>query len=292
MLDLITVVYREELPLLKIQARSLDLYIKKHDINSITVVINDLSDVDALVDSNWYGQHNQLVKIQRFPLTSLSGWDSQQLYKLCASSKSTVEWSMILDAKTWLINHLELSKVLDDSARAYHCPIENYASFNAFNAEFRFVQDFFNVDANNTMIGPAGVPYMFHNKTVKSLITSIENITNQPFETWFTTHVANPPLVTEFILYSIYVLYKYGNYDTLYAKLDQPNYLYYNVCDWEVPIFDNIYSQIKNSTHKVLTASVHRRAYSLLSQEQKQKWLELLRHKQLINDDININTLY
>ena len=41
MLDFITVVFQDELPLLEIQARSFDQYLNPPDVNQIVVVVND-----------------------------------------------------------------------------------------------------------------------------------------------------------------------------------------------------------------------------------------------------------
>lgn len=289
MLDLITVVYQKELPLLEIQARSIDLHVSPQIINSIIVVVNDHQDVCDLIDASWYGQHQNLVKIILAPKTKLSGWDSQQLHKLATAGSSTQEWTMILDAKTWFVNDLNIDLLFDDSNRAYHCTARN---FTAFNDELVFTEQFFQTSTNQTIIGPAGVPFMFHTKTVRSLIQSIENISDLPFDQWFVEHVADPPRITEFVLYSVYVLYKYGTYNYLYAELDRPNYLYFNICDWQVKDFDLIYNKILANINNVLTVSVHSRAYQLLSYIQKQSWLQLLVDKQLVNDQTNINTLY
>lgn len=290
MLSLITVVYQDELPLLEIQARSIDLYVNLQDVQTITVVVNDSKDLINSIDVAWYGQHQDKVNLIQFPPVELSGWDSQQLYKLLAASQSTTEWSMILDAKTWFINSLDINKILDESNRAYHCPAEN---FTAFHNELKFTESYLCTDTNNTIIGPAGVPFMFHTKTVNSLITSIENLSSQAFDQWFVEHVADPPRITEFVLYSVYVIYKYGNYTSLYAQLDRPYYLYYNVCDWQVNEFDSIYKKMQSKDSRILTISVHRRAFALLSDRQKNDWLQLLVDKKLIeNDKLNINTLY
>lgn len=290
MLNLITVVYQDELPLLKIQARSIDLYVNSKDIQTITVVVNDTKDLINFIDVAWYGKHQDKVNIIQFPSVELSGWDSQQLYKLLAASQSTTEWNMILDAKTWFVNSLDINKVLDSANRAYHCPAEN---LTAFSAELKFTESYFDINTNNTIIGPAGVPFMFHTKTVTALMNSIENLSSQSFDRWFAEHVADPPRITEFVLYSVYVVYKYGNYTSLYAELGRPYYLYYNVCDWQIGEFDAIYKKMQSKDLRVLTVSVHRRAFRLLSAKQKNDWLQLLVDKKLVeNDTFNINTLY
>ena len=68
MLDLITVVFRDEIPLLKIQAKSVDQYVT--NINSITIIVNDDDSVAELIDPAWWGQYCQQVKIK--PLVNIN----------------------------------------------------------------------------------------------------------------------------------------------------------------------------------------------------------------------------
>jgi len=87
MIDLVSVVFAEEIPLIEIQARSIDLYVPTELVDSIYVVVNDSKDICNQIQPHWWGKHEQKIKIlHRNDLSVLSatmyGWDSQQLLKL------------------------------------------------------------------------------------------------------------------------------------------------------------------------------------------------------------------
>ena len=114
MSDFITVVFRDELPLLEIQARSFDQYLNPKDVNQIIVVVNDNDTVADSINCQWWGKYADRVVIKtrsNYPFTpSNSGWDDQQLLKLLSAAESNTKWSMVFDAKTWLIKTLDTSE--------------------------------------------------------------------------------------------------------------------------------------------------------------------------------------
>ena len=103
MIDIVTVVFRDELPILQLQAQSIDLYCRDIGVKDIFVVVNDTDSVADQVDPAWWGSMSQCVKIvprQKFECNFVeNGWVSQQALKMLASSMSTNTWSMVLDAK-------------------------------------------------------------------------------------------------------------------------------------------------------------------------------------------------
>jgi hypothetical protein len=272
MIDLITVVFRDEVPALKIQARSIDEYVSVDDINCITVVVNDDVDVIDLIDTAWWGRHqSKVVIVPRSFDTTVLGWESQQLCKLLAAADSKSPWSMVLDSKTWFIRSLEMTKLFDPAGRVQVGVLQVSPHFIPSQ---QFVEKFYNVKLDQ-IIGPAGVPFMFHTETVTELIAGIEN-----FVDFFLTNVRYPNLITEFYLYSGYVLSKYGNYNTLYTKTQ--HYIPFNIAHWEPAKF-NSFKQYANSPY-VITASIHRGAYTQLTEDQKATWTEFLIQKKLLNN--------
>ena len=110
MLDTVTVVFRDELDTLQTQARSLDLYCLDMNLQTIFVIVNDDDHVADQIDTAWWGSLQSQVRI--IPRSSFAcqfvpnGWVSQQVLKLLASALSSNTWSMVLDAKTFFINHM------------------------------------------------------------------------------------------------------------------------------------------------------------------------------------------
>lgn len=272
MIDIVTVVYRDELDFLKIQARSLDLYVPHTNVNCIYVIVNDDDSVCDLIDPGWW-QHHKNVKIIPYSkwgyTTRVNGWENQQLCKLLAASEAESEWSMCLDAKTWFIQRLNLTCLFDE----YNRPrVGTIPVFEVFKPSQEFVEQYYGV-LMPRVIGPAGVPFMFHTNTVKNMIAEFGDFIN-----FFQTHVRYPHFITEFHLYSAYVLLCDESYEILYNKTQY--YECCNIADFDVVDFDYHLNRIKNSSN-ILTASIHRRAYPLLSADQLTSWNAFLDSRKL-----------
>ena len=277
MIDLITVVFKDELPLLHIQAESISQYINPEDINTITIVVNDTDDVANQIDTLWWKFNAGKVQIKKYSkwnyISRITGWENQQICKLLAASEANSEWSMVLDAKTWFIDYLNLSQLFTNG--------KSNSGLSGISPHFvssqKFVEQYYNVTMPQ-VIGPAGVPFMFHTDTVYSMIQEFDD-----FPEFFQTNVRFPNLITEFHLYSGYVLHKYGTYATLYNKTH-----YYNVCNICHSQANDFNSLIKvmRSDPQLLTASIHRKVYNLLSPEQLLEWNNFLKEKHLITHDL------
>jgi hypothetical protein len=282
MLDIITVVFRDELPLLEIQAESIARYINSQDIQSITVVVNDSDDVAELIDTAWWRHNQHLVNVVCFSRwgenSTLTGWENQQLCKLLAASESASTWSMVLDAKTWFIQNLDLNLLFDQQGRPQ---LGVMKVFDTLTSSRDFIEKLFDVKMNN-IIGPNGVPFMFHTETVKEMVNSFDD-----FIEFFRTNSKYPNLITEFHLYSGYVLKKYGTYDTLYNRIQ--HYKVLNIADWEAKHFDVLFNILVHNDR--LTASIHRRSYKELTPEQLKQWVQFLYDKHLIINIINTQNL-
>lgn len=270
MLNYITVVFRDEITALKTQARSFNNYVK--DVASITVLVNDTDDVANLIDPAWWGKYQDRVTIKLLSdynyTCRINGWENQQLLKLLAGAEAQTKWSMVLDAKTWFIIPLNLNLLFDgERVRSGFLPV-----FEQFVDSQQFCEEHFNIKMPQ-VIGPGGVPFMLHTETVKGLVNSVPD-----FIEFFQTNTRYPNLVTEFHLYSGYVLSRYGTYETLYSS--ETIYQPVNIADWEAPEFDDRFNHIQTLPN-VLTASIHRRTYQHLTQDQLDRWNNYLVAKHL-----------
>ena len=134
------------------------------------------------------------------------------------------------------------------------------------------------------MLFRSGVPFVFHTKTVQNLVNSVSD-----FSDFFQTAVRYPYLVTEFHLYSGFVIAN-GLLDKLYTS--RSAYSVSNLADFEVNNFNNFVKCIYNKSN--LTASIHRNVYKLLSCDQLKQWAEFLVVKELLQNSeelaLTINT--
>lgn len=287
MIDLITVVFQQELYLIEIQARSIELYIDSDKIGNIFVVVNDEDCVVDQIDHNWWGINSSKVKLiarsHWGETPPIDGWSSQQLYKLLAANESNATWSMCLDAKTWFVQKLDWHKLFQDDRVCF----VSHPIAPVFEPAKQFTESFLGITHLNT-IGPGGVPFMFHTETVKDMIKYIETKTGNSFYDFFVEHVVLPHGVTEFILYSGFVKFKHQYAYKLYTE--SQHYQVTNLADWQLDRFDKLLRQMAQKNN--LTASVQGKAYQLLTDDQFQQWFDFLASRQLIaNTDFARNRL-
>ena len=91
MIDIVVVVYKPEIDLLKIQAKSIEQYFPDSLLNQILVTVNDDAAVLDLIDVSWWGKYKHKVKLfHKYDFSTHAdentGWESQQLFKILASA--------------------------------------------------------------------------------------------------------------------------------------------------------------------------------------------------------------
>lgn len=288
-IDIFSIVFEAEIYLIELQARSIELYLNPNRIANIYVIVNDHDSICDKIDKSWWGINSH--KVQIIPRSkygvdvTLDGWSSQQYYKLCAAARAESDWSMCLDSKTWFVQKLEHDLLFDSAGRANFRPMP---TMEVFKPAQTFLENYFNISMPG-VIGPAGVPFMFHTTTAKNLIHHIEE--KEPFLEFFSREVRAPSLVTEFMLYSAFIIYKYKSYAGLYSK--SQHYTVTNLASFEVVEFDSVMTRMKDSLN--LTASIQNRAYKHLSDQQMDTWCDFLLTKHIITDKeiakIKLNTL-
>lgn len=267
-MDIITVVFRDELDVLKLQAKSIQQYCNNLNIGRIIVVVNDDTMSINDVDTSWWGSFQPRVMVVHRSHWSINyaqnGWLTQQLLKILATEFCISNWSMVLDAKTLFVK-----------------PIANFDSkpqvglldiYPVFEVSRQRVNKLFNIELTK-QLGPGGVPFIFHNSTVTQMIKQINDLTQQAFADWFQSQ----GMITEFILYSGYVVYRYGSLDSIY-NVDQSLLVPCNLCHSEVDAFERKFALMSTAD----TVSIHRNAWSQLTPEQRTKYINFL-HSRDIN---------
>jgi hypothetical protein len=262
MMDLVTVVFLDEVPTLKLQAQSVKLYCQHMDLGDIVVVINDDHMTVDDVDPAWWGELKHRVKVIHRNSWAVdyaqNGWLTQQLLKLLACAGGQNTWSMVIDAKTLFVN-----------------PVAPYGDqpqiglldiFPVFETSRQLVSKLFDIDLQN-QLGPGGVPFIINNHVARDMIQEVQSRTGEDFASWF----QNQGMITEFILYSGYVLFSQGSFDKMY-NIGPPVVVPCNLCHSEVAEFDRKFDQMANAT----TVSVHRNAWKQLSDHQRRQYMNFL----------------
>lgn len=293
-IDLATVVYYEELNFLETQARSIELYVPSENIGTIYVIINQESG-SCDVDPSWYGVNADKVKVIDYHDWGYSnyneqyshrpGWQNQQLCKLLIAKESNTEWYAVLDAKTWFVNPLDLSRLFTDNK--YHARLIRW--HGNFHESVKSINLQFSIDMKDT-IAPAGVPFFFHRQTVLDMMEYIETVANpdETFHDFFLlrSRVENPGFITEFCLYSGYIIFKYQNFDHLYY-IGTTNYTLtpVNIDVYNIPKSIHRIDKLLDDMHdpKTVTASIHRNTIARLSPRQLRRWLDFLEERNLVD---------
>lgn len=267
MIDTITVVFRDELPILQVQAQSIELFCQDIGIQTIFVIVNDDIDVVDDIDTAWWGSLKDRVRIIHRDYFKCSfvenGWVSQQVLKVLGSALSTNQYSMILDAKTIIVKQVTLDLVLPGGK-----PIGgSHPIPEVFYPSARIVGELFGVTLTHNG-GSSGVPFMFKNDIIRDMLVEIKSRTGKEFSDWF----QEQGMVTEYLLYVGYNLYLYGSMDKFYS-LTYP-YGVANLCHSQTGIIANKLVEMQEP-HR-LTISVHRRAWAVMTQEQRKVYKTIL----------------
>jgi len=269
MIDIITVVFEPEIPVLRAQAQSIALNCQDIGIRNIYVVLNDLEPVAAQIDPSWWGPlANNVLVIPRSAFSTpfvANGWISQQVLKLMAASISYNTYSMILDAKTIFVRRLDPKTIVDSAGRIQTGILSLYPVFAPAK---KIVDELFEMDLQR-QVGPGGVPCIVHNDTVRMMIAEVTLRTKTSFPIWFQSQ----GVLTEFVLYSAFVQHLCGDIGILY---DQHNHLggIVNVAHNETDSWLIKINQMRKG--ETLTVSVHRGAWEKLNPQQRQEYRDLL----------------
>lgn len=275
MIDIATVVFRDEIPLLRQQAESVNLYCKELGVRNIYVVLNDDDSLITEIDPAWWGDlAHQVLVVPRSTFSAPwveDGWLSQQLWKLLIASMSYNTFTMVLDAKTVFVRPLLISELIgqDGKLRVGHLPI-----YPVFDSSREITEAVLGIQMSQ-QIGPGGVPFFFHNDTVRFMIADITYRTHQSFPHWFQSQGK----LTEFILYSGYVQARYGSIHSIYSE--ECGVWPVNICHSQVDQFDTLMSRAAES--QTTTVSVHRRAWTALTTDQRQQYRNFLIDRYLLS---------
>jgi hypothetical protein len=165
---------------------------------------------------------------------------------------------MVLDAKTIFVRPLQLDQLFTDQMQL---TVGQLPVYDVFEPSRRIVNSVYDIDMP-VQAGPGGVPFFFHNDSVRFLIADTTIKTRESFPTWF----QRQGVLTEFILYSGFCQFKYGSIDTFYSKQNTLGKIV-NVCHSETEQFDRKF-KIMQDPH-TLTVSVHRNAWTQLTDAQR-----------------------
>ena len=200
---LVTVAHSIDLPLLKLQARSLHRYLTCDFVREIIVVDNSVG--TTLDRATLLPQYGDLpVRIidaaTLAPMPKVSGWLTQQVYKLLIARHIWTKNYLLLDAKNHLVAPLTRSMLVAPDGRL-RIRQYNYLK-HPLQRYLRRACDYFGIDQQIiTSFLPTVTPFSVRTYLVRKLLSHIER-NGQPFmETFLAAKV------TEFFLFGTYLLH-------------------------------------------------------------------------------------
>jgi len=182
---------------------------------------------------------------------------------------------MVLDAKTWFVKDIDINKLFDSNGLPHTGSLPGKP--DVFVEGRKFVENYYQISLPR-IIGPNGVPFIFHTSTVNEMIREFDN-----FIEFFSNNVRSPHFITEFFLYSGYVTKRFGSLEKLY-NTNQCYLSPINIADYEINEFDVKFNAISTNP-RIATASIHRRAYVKLTLNQQLTWVRFLKEKCLVTDE-------
>lgn len=275
-MDVVTVVFAPELPYLEIQARSLGLYATELGINQVFVVVNDHDSVCDQIDPDWWGSLSHRVNI--IPRSTwqsdghCDGWVTQQALKILAAAMSTQSWTMILDAKTFLVQHIDVRHLTDSQGRMQ---VGTDIIAPIFAQSQRLVNEIFGTDMTQVP-GPGGVPHFLHTPSVQNMLEFLQAHTHDTFLNWFQSQ----GMITEFVLCAGWIHREHGGLHELYQG--PAHYQAFNICHSQAQQFQQLFASIGHARN--MSVGLHRRVWPVLSIAQQRQYVIFLAQRNLVMD--------
>ncbi len=206
----VTIVFGAELELLLLQARSMSLYLNPTIVSEIVVINNDSRPLGQSQISKIKEEYGPLKSLVRFyqakeicnvPLTK--GWRSQQVQKFAVANYIKSDRYVVLDAKTHLINNLDIRFLEDESGR----PTVNVYSYidhplyDVLNYVLKYLG--VNPEEHALQFTATVTPFIFDTNLVRDMMIDIEQKSGRSFPDEFVVQE-----LTEFFLYSGWLLSK------------------------------------------------------------------------------------
>jgi hypothetical protein len=204
----VTVSHEIDFELLKIQARSFELYADPAIIKLI-IVVENFTPGKAL---DWRAEllalYGRLAKRVRFirsldlaDMPNATGWWTQQMLKLVIAKEITTEWYVTLDAKNHLVDELRGDFFCSPDGRPT-TKMNGYHGDPLFNV-FQRVLEYKGLDpllyASSWM--PTGTPFVLITWVVRHMILEVENREQKPFAQAFLERQ-----LTEYFLYAAHLI--------------------------------------------------------------------------------------
>ena len=221
--DFATVIYKEELNILRAQARSFAVHLSPTMVRNIFLVINDFDlTADDLVEIvDLYGPLSARVRILDRAVVApkmyakTHGWWGQQIVKLRLCQHATSRYVIILDSKNHFIRPVSPDHFVTRDGRIM-TSLVSYVNNAEDHCRGSFA--YFGMDATPYIgaLPPSITPITLRREIVLQMIEFIEKRANTNFEVEFLKHSNT----TEFILYYAFLIFCGRTIETEYVVVE------------------------------------------------------------------------
>jgi hypothetical protein len=255
----VTIVFDQEIPLLKIQARSFERFVPDNLVKDIYIIYNSPGELPKAHQADirtGYGRHGSKItfwtadEICAMPMGS--GWDRQQILKLAVANRVRTEHYTVLDAKSHLAAPLTVDFLqTSEGKQCANCAdYTNHALRYALTRAFKY----FKIDIEPYISKSLDTitPFTFYTKLVSSMMQDLAEKENTPFSAVFLKNG-----FAEFTLYSAWLNSNGYDLDDLYHF-----HQIFPALIWDdTTSFEYVEKMIREIEEKTPFISVHRRAY-------------------------------
>lgn len=193
-IDIVTVCFDDDLPLMWLQARSLRLFMDQRAINRIHLISNSNSPEFEIALRGTvlpeYGYLRERVSIRHvseyFPDSFVhGGWETQQVIKLLVSRHVSTDHYLILDAKNHFIRPTTLRSFFTEDGRAI-----SVMSPHGFTDRLNAGRRLFGLEnvTSEFPTMPVTTPYVAFTSMIREMIEEIETQHGCPFHQTFLEH--------------------------------------------------------------------------------------------------------
>lgn len=314
MISIVTITYKEELPLLALQAKSIATHFKHDDIQEILIIINDMNEqacfkkTQTILDE--YGPLKSRVKIltasevfktspkPKSPIQLIKaaytyfptkfggkyfggwngnpGWRIQQALKIMSAKFATGDYVLLLDAKNHFIRNTSASDYVSEGGKA------KWRKAEAPESQKKWIKDSFErVGAEDPDLSKpfstSITPFCCKTTILKEVCEYLENLLG-PLNVFFTCNLKKD---TEFQLIAAVITKLYGDLWSIFTSdLQAPMSVFHKTTPARM---NEILTMAENEDYKVF--SLHLIRAVNLEEAEKNRIIRLWQNAGLINSD-------
>lgn len=232
--DWIVVTFQGDMPLLRLQLRSLLRFCRPGDIGLCRVIVNEpavparalCAEIKTWVADTWLSERLVVGPAAEWIADDfeLRGWKRQQALKLSACEASTADVALVLDAKNHLVDRFDAGFLRDARGRLLSAFRIKSGDQREWLGESLRVLGVEGIDLDTFRSPPTTTPYALSPRELRQLRAAL-----LPAGTdWLDFFRRDDHRATEFFLYAAWIQRRYGSFDEHFFERRGP---------WSVTLF-------------------------------------------------------